>query len=40
MEENHPNVGAISLCECGYQTQTKIQRGNFGDNVIIVRGKN
>jgi len=35
MEEKHPNVGAISLCERGYQTQMKTQRGNFVNAVIL-----
>jgi len=37
MEKKHPNVGATGLCDCGYRTQMKTQRGNFGDAVIFGR---
>jgi len=37
MEEQHLNVGAIGLCDCGYQTQMKTQRGNFGGAAIFGR---
>jgi len=37
MEENHPNVDAINLWSCGYQTQLKILRENFGDAEVIGR---